>query len=228
MGFGVLFLGYLLFFPAFLTFFYTVPLAALMTACACYRLARVNRPFGLAFYASCALIPVSGAAIVLRLVDMTEAYAHYAEAACLALLLVWNLLILTGIDWVARETGLTKMSVKALRNKIFTCIYYVPAVLLTLSDGLAASETVQVVLSSLSIAMLLVGFVVLCLNAILIYSAYMHICMPEDLHMPRKPSRFAFVNRYREKIDQREAEEQAALLANAKAKQTSAKRKKKK
>ena len=49
MGFGWLLIGYLLLFPVTVGFFYTVPVAAVFLCLAGYRLARVNRPFGVSF-----------------------------------------------------------------------------------------------------------------------------------------------------------------------------------
>lgn len=227
MGFGILLFGYLLAFPASLTFFYSVPIAAVLTAVACRRLARVNRPFGLGFSLSIAVGVASVAAIVLRLVPATERYAHIAEGTCLALLLVLTVLLLTGLEWVFAETGLKQYSAKAFRNKIFTCLYLIPTILLTLASGVETDARVTAVLTAATVAFMVVGLVVQCLNALLIFNAYRNICMPEDLNMPRKPSRFAFINRHREAQDKRREEELEALRAEA-AEKGAGQRKKKK
>lgn len=45
---------------------------------------------------------------------------------------------------------------------------------------------------------------------IFLFLCYARICAPEDVDMPQKPSRFAFVNRFREKQAQRQAETEKA------------------
>ncbi len=213
MGFGILFFGYFLALPTFANFFYTLIPASVLLAIACRKLARVNIPFLRAFYIACALVPLSLASSLLRPFLATEWIAPYFEAVTLIVWLVWHLFALTGIEWVAQETGLNKLRVKAFRNKIFAAIYLLPAVALTLTEVLQESFPVGIrsLNTGLCIAVYVVGLVVLILNLLLIYSAYARICMPEDAEMPQKPSRFAFVNERRAAAEKREAENAAAL-----------------
>lgn len=204
MGFGWLFIGEVLLCPIAVGFYYTVPAAAVFLCLAGYRLARVNRPFGVGFYLALLAGVVSVSAIVLRLVPATAGIADYAEAATLLCLLARSLATLTGMAWVTKETGLAKLHAASYRNRIFSCIYYALAVFLTAADGLPVREEVGRFLTGANYAVIVVGLVVLILNAALAFRAYANICMPEDVEMPRRASRFRFVNEARAKADARE------------------------
>ena len=205
MGFGWLLIGYLLTFPVTVGFFYTLPVAAVFMCLSGYRLARVNRPFGVSFYLAIFTGAASVLAIVLRLFEGTEGVAHIAEAAALASFLAWHIAMLTGMAWVTRETGLGKLHAASYRNRIFCCIYFTLAAFLTAADGLNVSEEARRFLTGANYAVIAVGLSVLACNAYLIFRAYANICMPEDVEMPRRASRFRFVNEAREKADAREA-----------------------
>ena len=57
--------------------------------------------------------------------------------------------------------------------------------------------------------MLLLRLVVMLMNAVLIYSAYMQICLPEDVDMPRGKTGIALLDEMNEKMDRREEEKLA-------------------
>lgn len=204
MGFGLLLIGYLLMVPVALGFYYTLPVSCVLFCIAGWRLARVNRPFGKSFFAALILGAAGVAAIVLRLVPATKWLAPYAEATCLLLALLWHCFLLTGMVWVTEETGLKKLRIAAFRNRIYTPVYYALAAVLTVFDASDFPEEVSEFLRSISLAVTAVGLVIFFLNGFLIWRAYAGICMPEDIDMPRKPSRFAFVNDARARADARE------------------------
>ena len=187
MGFGWLLIGEMLLFPITVGFFYTVPVAAVFLCLAGYRLARVNRPFGVSFYLALLAGVLAVPAIVLRVVPATDGLAHYAEGATLLCIFAWHLAALTGMAWVTKETGLAL------------------AAFLPVADGLPVSEEAGRFLTGANYAVIALGLVVLALNAYLMFRAYANICMPEDVEMPRRASRFRFINEAREKADAREA-----------------------
>lgn len=205
MGFGWLLIGEMLLFPITVGFFYTVPVAAVFLCLAGYRLARVNRPFGVSFYLALLAGVLAVPAIVLRVIPATDGLAHYAEGATLLCIFAWHLAALTGMAWVTKETGLVKLHAVAYRNRIFCCIYFALAAFLTVADGLPVSEEAGRFLTGANYAVIALGLVVLALNAYLTFRAYANICMPEDVEMPRRASRFRFINEAREKADAREA-----------------------
>ena len=57
--------------------------------------------------------------------------------------------------------------------------------------------------------LILFRLIAMLLNALLVYSCYMHICMPEDLDMPRRKTGIRLIDEWAEKLDRRE-EERAA------------------
>lgn len=209
MGFGLLFVGYLFLLPAALSYFYTLPVSAIFLAWGCYRLRRVNLPFGWATYPA-AFIGITGAfaSLAAHLPALSGAQP-YLEAACYLEMLIWHLAALTGLAWVAEETGLKKLRQQTVRNRIFACLYFFPAACLAAVQNIPVSEKALAWLISFRDAFLLVGVVVLVLILSSLFTAYMRICMPEDLTMPVKPSRFDFVNRRREEVRRREEEARA-------------------
>jgi hypothetical protein len=225
MGFGFLVFGCLLLLPVAVAFFYTAPIACLLLGMGLHRLRRVNVPFGDASIWAWISCGASCVAIILRLIPATSGIAHWAEGITYALLLLLHLRMLTGLEWVAEETRMAKLKMKAFRNKIFVCIYFVPALFLTLLDGIPAKDFLLVTLNALNIAIPLVGLVVLLLNVLACHTAYMYICMPEDLDMPVKPSRFAFVNAMRARRAERDAREQAEIEAQMEARRQEYRRK---
>ena len=228
MGFGLLFVGYLFLLPVTLSFYYTLPVAAVFLAWGCFRLRRVNLPFGWATYPA-ALIGVFGllAGLADNVGAMNVTLPYFATAAYVCLL-AWHCLALTGLAWVAEETGLKKLRFAAVRNRLFACIYLLPAAFLAAVEQLPVGEKALNWLVAFRDAFLLVGLIVLILILVSLFTAYMRICMPEDLQMPRKPSRFASVNRRREEADRREAEAREKARQEAMRRAQARKKKKKK
>ena len=73
----------------------------------------------------------------------------------------------------------------------------------------------------------IVYFVWIILNFMLIFSCYVKICDESDVEMERKPSRFAFVNRFRTEMDRRQEKAIEESLAYRKSKQEKKRRGKK-
>ena len=213
MGFGLLFIGACLLVPTCFGYFYTAPVAAILMAFALRRLAKVNTPFGYAVFVAWTLLGVSLAEIVLRTIGLENPAAVLDGVGYLVLLVLW-ILIFTGIEWVAAETREMKLRGKALRQKVFSAIYLILLAPLNFIVGVSLPEGAIRLLSGLSVALMWVGLVVIVMSLSTIYTAYMRICMPEDLDMAVKPSRFAFINRFREAKAEREAEH-AALQREA-------------
>ena len=114
--------------------------------------------------------------------------------------LVFNGVMLYSIHAIAVETQVNKIAVNSIRNFIFICLYFVLNVVAYLPFGF-----VDEYVSILSLPVLLLYFVCIILNLILIYSCYARICDENDTEMDRKPSRFAFINRMRAKMEEKES-----------------------
>ncbi len=112
--------------------------------------------------------------------------------------LVLGAVLLWAIRLIAIETEVNKIAVGAVRNFVFTCVYYlVYAVsLLPIPMNAVSSATVAIVAW-------IFFFGHLILNQILLFSCYARICDEDDVEMEQKPSKFAFVNEFRAESDRR-------------------------
>ena len=226
MGFGWLFIGY--FAATLMTF---NPLGFLirligygMVLAAACKLRRYQSAFGLVAMGTVLMLLVSlglavsdvgeylysGMLIDTKLVsdELRTALGHVERGA----LLVFTSLLLWAIRQIAQDTEVRKISDNAVRNMMFVGFYYVVYVI-----GCLPFAWVGNVLTELGVISIILLFVWIILNLSLIYSCYSHICDESDVEMARKPSRFAFVNRFREENDLREkrAMEDGASLRRA-------------
>ncbi len=202
MGFGILFFGYFLFLnlthPG-----YTDLLAALICMLAFYKLTPVNKYFRMSIvpaitFAVFGLFELACEFSGLFGIDMSD-IALYVAAPRYVLLAVLSATMLLGIDDVAREVRVASTVRHARIAKILSYILFplcaileFPMITKIIPDGYAIAVVSTVAIISLFVAMIL--------NLVSIYSAYMHICMPSDVNNePKsKPSRFGFVNKFRE------------------------------
>lgn len=202
MGFGYLFIGYLV------TFVLSLPVAKLgfgglallvgyaVMYYALWLLSHYNRSF---LWAKYTLIPL----LVTAVYEFTKNFdelllwqspvfsgvtATVMEWLTFALILFFNLSLLYGIRMLSYAVGLGHMSVAAVRNACFVVLY---SVLLCVTK-LPVSETVKVYLS---LPVVLLDIVWIFCNHLLILSCAKNICPAGDEDQPAKPYRFAFLNR---------------------------------
>ncbi len=212
MGFGWLFIGY---FVTMLMTFNPVGFAIrligyAMILVSAIKLRRYQSAFGWAALGSCLMLGVSAALAVsdvseylyqgmvldTKLVSdlAREILGHVERGAQL----VFTVLLLWAIRKIALETEVRKISDNAIRNLIFVGFYYVVYVI-----GNLPFAWVKNLLTELGVISLMLYFAWIILNLCLIYSCYANICDEGDVEMERKPSRFAFVNQFREENDAR-------------------------
>lgn len=212
MGFGWLFLGY-----------FTVSFLSLNAAGALIRLAgygiilmalgklrKYHDAFGLAWWATVLMLAVSAALVFTSVTeylyaelllsspvvsDGTLTVLGYIEQGAS---FIFHALMLWAIRQIALETEVNKIAVNAVRNFVFICIYQVVYVI-----GVLPFDSIQTFLDRLGLISLILRFVWIVLNLILIGSCYARICDEGDVDMQKKPSRFAFVNRFREENERR-------------------------
>lgn len=210
MGFGSLFLGYFL----FLNVTYhgiTDIIAGLVMLLGLLKLSTINKQFR---YCSSVTIGFSAFAFIELVIDMLKMFDIIGNVTMLftiisiirsVLVLTLTYFMLRGMEEVAREVDLPEIAKKCrLRVPMVITIYALWVALEIL--GLFAGIPVQVP-ALISIVTLLLTIVLIVMNLLLIHKCYMHICMPEDL-IPKapKPSRFAFVNKFREHEEQKRRE----------------------
>ena len=121
---------------------------------------------------------------------------------------VFNATLIWGVLKIAKETEVDKIANNAVRNFIFFCMYYfVYALSFVPTEGIRSAK------AEFALITWIMYFICSVLNIVLLFSCYARICDESDMEMERKPSKFEFVNKFREKQDRRS--EQARLADEA-------------
>ncbi len=210
MGFGTLFIGYfLLLNVTYYTF--TDVIAALVMAMGLYKLASVNRQFKGAFYSSLAFAAIGLVELAFQVYTMfipnkDSVVLYYTDIPRYLIITVVSAFILMGIENVACEVGLSELAKRARLTLPFS--FSVFAILSVLSVHELEIIIDIKVLSVLSVITLISAFVIIIINLVTIYTSYMKICMPEDKDndVVETPSKFEFVNKYRERTKEKQKE----------------------
>ena len=210
MGFGTLFIGYfLLLNVTYYTF--TDVIAALVMAMGLYKLSTVNKHFKNGFYSSLMLALIGVVELIFQAYGMFNpnkdlTVLYYTDIPRYLIISVLTTFILMGIENVASEVELSELSKRAKITKHFSFATFAILALLSIHE---LGDIIDVkILSVASVLMLLFAFIMIIINLVTIYSSYMRICMPEDKdnEIPDKPSKFEFVNKYREHTAQKQRE----------------------
>ena len=218
MGFGILFLGY--FCATFLTLnpigIVVRVLGYALTLFAILKLRQYNRNFDLAAIGSCVMLALSVALMVCEGSGILYSYGLTATrwipeqiGTVIKYLytvfdFVFHALLLWGIRCIAKETEVSKISVNAVRNFIFIALYFLTYALNLVSKLLPLGEIeLSRMQGTLAVIAYILMFVCWILNLALIFSCYARICDEGDEEMAQRPSRFAFVNKFREERDRR-------------------------
>ena len=218
MGFGTLFIGY--FFLINISYYsYTDIRAAMVMTMALYKLSSVNKDFYKGFIASSVFAVFALAELLLAVLETfipniaPAILLQYVSAVRQLIIFATTYFILTGIILVAREVDDSPLTERARRMRIISvsyllsAIFELPFVASALGGAAGYVFVFLVLLYILTVALVLVT----------VYRAYMGICMPEDnLPKEEKPSRFGFVNRFREHEKQKELEWAEYKLGKAK------------
>ena len=213
MGFGILFIGYFFLFNiAYFTL--TDIVAAVLMLLALSSLSKFNKPLRCAFIADGVFVLIALAEFFCEVLSMFSlADTSALLSVCIPLryltLAALNVFLLLGIRSLALEVGLEKLANKCTLTLSLPALTYLLSAILEISPLLSSVDASLTQYVALLVLLLTVASVFLVL--VRIYNAYMRICMPEDVEMEIKPSRFAFINRYREKQAQRDAETQEEI-----------------
>ena len=230
MGFGTLFFGYFLLLN--ITYFtFSDLIAALIMAMGLYKLCEVNTQFKNAFYASLVFSVIGLVELISGFITMFEPLVSldtlldYTALVRYIVIAILTLFILQGIERVADEVGLGELAGRAKKSMPPSLVLYLITALL--SVPLSAGETFMIILAYASAFALFATIIIVAVNLVTIYRAYMKICMPEDVdnETPDKPSRFEFVNRHREHTEKKQRE-YAEYRLNKLAKKNQKKKKK--
>lgn len=135
---------------------------------------------------------------------VNEAFAATVLNVRLVLDLVFTAILCYCVRSIARQTGADKITYLAVRNFVFYCISFVLQLLVWLATNMQWEWLVAFVSGTvLHVWTAIVYIVCLLLNCVMLFSCYSKICDANDVDMPQKPSRFAFVNKRREEKEQR-------------------------
>lgn len=219
MGFGYLFIGYLFSFN-FLPFYhvYTDVFGALFMMLGLSSLQAYAKSFKTAFYVSFPLALVGLISFTGRLGGLLSLFSYTAEVATVLAtathiikgIFLW--FVLSGIAEISAQTEIPVLRLKALRNRIFTLVFYVCGVLLETN----IFSHVSVFLRYFMLFYMLFGIIYTFLNAKIFFESYIWICLEGDENMERKESRFGFINRLNAFSDRME---QKTLLRKEKERQ---------
>ncbi len=204
MGFGLLFIGYLLFFsfpfketlnlpPDLFGFIITYIGIRSLAEYGC-GWENLKRYYSVIFPASILNLTLQLVNIFGMLTEIREIWDYAYEA----LIIVYNLLLLIAIYKIAVETEVKSIQAKAKRNIILMVVYY--ATMLIISLPLPFIQDVYKHLEvnfSFTLVLFIFNYLWRFLNLALIFSCYMWICQEGDEDMPEKERTF-FTKKHKE------------------------------
>ncbi len=113
--------------------------------------------------------------------------------------LALNITILYGIADLSKRVEYPETRQKAYRNMVFVGVYNLLQILLLIPNTVFQKDKAFFMTLLLIFRLIYAVF-----NFILIFKCYARICPEGEEEMKRKPSRFEFINKMREKQDERE------------------------
>ncbi len=206
MGFGTLFLGYLISLNTLAYAGFTKIFAYLVMLLALSKLAVYNRPFKRAYYSLFPLLLIGLCFLGLEVAGMfsllmeqeLSLFRQLCSMAYNLFEMVFSWFLLRGIQDIAHETNVYVLEVRAFRNRLFTTLYY-----LLFLVGQLAWQSVTFA-AAFNLVLLVLFVVIAILNAKLIYNTYMWICLEGDEDMPRRDSGIKFIDKLYRKLDEKE------------------------
>lgn len=229
MGFGILFIGYI-FLLNFSFFAYTDVLAGVLMLYALEKLKRWNRGFRYAFYAAVPFTAIGFMEFILKLlasftVTLSPALIITTDVLRFLSLCPLHICLLLGLKQITAEVGLGKMESRAMMLMPLSPLIHIMQALFEI-DPLFTAVQPQTMLTVRFI--LLLGALLYTIGiAIFIYKSYARICLPSDVDMKERPSRFKFINEYRARKEEKQKREIEERIAEMRRKNQNRKKKKK-
>ena len=211
MGFGTLFFGYFLLLN--ITYYtFTDVISALISAMGLYKLSTVNRAFKNAFTASIIFAVIGFCELVLGIVTMFSEtssaldWLSYISIARYFSIAIFTLFTFKGIEEVSEEVGLSALAKRARVSMPITLFVYAASAVLDVP--LFETAIPLKFFAIASVIILLSTLTIVAVNLVTIYRAYMKICMPDDTENEAEdtPSRFEFINKFREHTKEKQKE----------------------
>ena len=209
MGFGTLFIGYFLLLNIF-NYAYTDLIASLIIALGAYKLSSVSGEFKRGFYATIPLGILGFYELITVFLDMFgtapsgEVLTGVIGIIRCAAIGALSFLFLSGIKRLAEELEIPGLQDRAKTARISVSAAYIISLILEIPslDKIIPPKALGVI----ALISLAFTFFSLIFSLTAIYSAYMRICMPEDLVKEEKQSKIGLVNKFRENEKKRGAE----------------------
>lgn len=212
MGFGLLFIGYFIAFLmsvnnygfAFQIVGYAIMFSAIGKLSEYkHRLSLTTVPLFL--LSLCSLFDAGS--LLAKLVStqlpiFSEQNAFFISLLSVAVSMVFQVLLLLGIREISKDADAEGLPGRAIWCIIVVCLVGVWKILLSVLGTIPTIEnsnafrllTLEAALASLLYPVVVLAF---------LFSCYAKICAPEDTEMEMRPSRFAFVNRWREEHEKK-------------------------
>ena len=113
--------------------------------------------------------------------------------------MLFNIAMLYGIADLSKRVDYEETRIKAYRNIIFVAIFYIFQLLMLSPIKIFDSDK-----GFFMTLLVILQIVYSVFNAYLIFKCYAMICPQGQEDMPRKPSKIGFINKFYEKLDERE------------------------
>ena len=212
MGFGTLFVGYFLLLNI-TNYLVSDAIAGAIMLLGLLKLKNVNRRFAFSYIVGIVFTVFGLGELVVFLIDMLKVSPAFVEGAVPYIALARHIIVaaltvgtLGGMEEVSREVGLEKIPDRCRALSVSSFLVFGLWIVLEapLPEWLPAPVfSILFLLAIISLLILIIA--VLCT----IYGCYMRICMPgEENGREWKPSKFGFVNEYRERQAEKEREMQ--------------------
>ncbi|MBQ8141406.1 MAG: hypothetical protein IJ038_06920 [Clostridia bacterium] len=112
---------------------------------------------------------------------------------------VYHVLLLLAIRSIAKETDVHKITVSVGSDFFFIGLYYLLSII-----GYIPFPFQESYVQNMGLPLVILYLVWIIFDLKLIFSCYVYICDEQDVDMERKPSRFAFVNKFRAAFEQKQ------------------------
>ena len=237
MGFGFLLIGYVFAFLATVGLgpyvFGGIIVGSVLMFIGLKELKKYDPVF---FYAYSCNICLFACGLLLALVWAIESFttvdisifSTIVSSLKLAFCLLFDISMLYGIADLSRRVDYPETRQKAYRNMIFVGVFNALQLLVFLPIGFIQNSK-----GFLMALLLIIQLIYTAVNALLIFKCYVMICPEGQEDMPRKKSKFAFINKFREIRDAKDEKAMEEMknyyegkLKNRNAKKMSKKKKK--
>ena len=203
MGFGILFFGY------FITFLMSLnSYGAVFALIGNYLMLNALQKISEYKHSTVRCIPFLLVMALCNILGVVEALFSFdigaiktvSDTLLLLSSLLFNLFMFKAIYQLGEDTGVAEVKVSAKTNTFIAILYFISNLAILVFPNIK-----YLVMAAMILRLIFPLFAL-----VLIYKCFRFICAPEDADMPIKPSRFKFINEFREKQAQKEKETRKA------------------